>query len=131
MPAPVGGLLPKPKTGNFDAVRAGTLLAQTGPQAIPMLTTALKDHNPAVRAASAWALSSLAQSGKDIETALPLLTKALGDGNRSVRQNAATAIKANSIHPRGRVRRTGSGRAGAAINGRVETRPQRPPGPTC
>lgn len=94
LPDCLKAVLPKPKAGNFDELRACSDLLELGPQAIPVLTGQLRHPNPVVREVSAHALGSFQQQGKDIHRSIPLLLEAERDGNVRVRARAAWALQA-------------------------------------
>jgi hypothetical protein len=85
-------ILPKPKSGNFDEVKTYNALFAIGPAALPSLAGGLRDHNPAVRIASAWALGSFLQVRTNLTWAVPPLIEALKDPNSLVRLRAAWAV---------------------------------------
>jgi hypothetical protein len=63
--------LPRPKSVSFDELTACNALLDIGPAVIPSLIAALKDPNPAVQLASAYALNAFRQQGRDIELTTP------------------------------------------------------------
>jgi HEAT repeat protein len=68
---------------------ARSLAALEAKEAVPGLTTALKDKDDGVRASAAEALWSIGPAAKE---AIPALTAALKDKNVDVRLNAAGAL---------------------------------------
>jgi hypothetical protein len=90
-PGIIRRFLPKPKSCNFDDARACSALLDIGPSVIPALAVALKDPNPAVKIASAWALGTFRQRGSDITASFPHLIQTLHDPNPDVRYRAAWA----------------------------------------
>ncbi len=96
IPSALHGLFPKPRAANFDELRACSALLELGPQVIPRLSAGLKDHNPAVREASAHALGSFRRQGKDIRRAIPSLVEDLNDPAVEVRTRAAWALGGES-----------------------------------
>jgi HEAT repeat protein len=69
--------------------RAGEILVQLGPAAVPGLLGALKSPNPQVRES---AIERLGRIGKPAAAAVPPLQAALEDGNSNVRLLAAEAL---------------------------------------
>jgi HEAT repeat protein len=92
LPTALRSIVPKPKTGNFDELRASSMLLELGPSITPLLSSRLTDHNAAVRIACARTLGCLRQRGSNIQGAVPALTEALRDPNPEVAALAASAI---------------------------------------
>ena len=93
LPANLRAILPKPKVGNFDEMRACSDLLELGPQAIPLLTAELHHPTPVVREVSAHALGLFRRQGKNITQSVPFLIKAERDPNLEVRARAAWALE--------------------------------------
>jgi HEAT repeat protein len=85
--------LPTPKAASFDEARACSALLEIGPAVTPVLTSGLRDTNPAVRIASASALARLRQRGCNINLAIPSLRRAEEDPHPQVRRWAGLALK--------------------------------------
>jgi HEAT repeat protein len=85
-------VLPKPKSGNFDELRACSALLELGPRIIALLSTGLQDQNPIVREVSAHALGSFREQGRKIDQSVPFLVEALRDSDPKVRTRAAQAL---------------------------------------
>jgi len=96
-PPPLKSILPKPRAGNFDELRACSALLELGPRVIPFLSAGLRDANPAVREVSAHALALFHERGKDIRKAIPSLIEVLHDPTSEVRARSAWAL--NPIAP--------------------------------
>ena len=92
LPAPVRKVVPKPKSTNFDQLRATSALLEIGPQLVPVPALRVKDNNPAVRSVCARALGLLRRQGANIRPAFPALTEALGDPKPEVAALAALAL---------------------------------------
>jgi HEAT repeat protein len=92
VPPAIRTVFPKPKSGNFDELRACSALLELGPRIIPLLSTGLQDHNPIVREVSAHALGSFREQGRNIGQAVPFLVEALRDSDLNVRARAAWAL---------------------------------------
>jgi len=73
-----------------DLIRAIGAFGQDATSAVPVLSAALSDAAPEVRAAAAWALSQL---GTGAGPAVPALAKALADSSPRVRDLAAVALR--------------------------------------
>jgi hypothetical protein len=97
LPANLRAILPRPKAGNFDELRACSDLLELGPQAIPLLTAELHHPNPVVREVSAHALGLFRRQGKNISQSAPFLMEAERDPNLEVRARAAWALQ-SALH---------------------------------
>ena len=112
LPADLRTILPKPKAGNFDELRACSDLLELGPQAIPLLTAQLHHPNPVVREVSAHALGLFRQQGKSISQSVAFLIEARRDPSLEVRARAAWALEGSldqkgqpgAAYPQGTVR---------------------------
>ena len=91
-PRAIRPALPAPKVASFDDARACSELLEIGPLVIPALAAGLKDVNPGVRLASAWALGCFRERGSNISSATPFLLRAREDPNTAVRQRVAAAL---------------------------------------
>lgn len=92
IPAAVRNFFPTPAAGAFDELHACSILVEMGPAVMPLLSSALRDRNPAVREVSADALGRFRQQGKDLSKAKPFLVDALHDPVAGVRRRAAEAL---------------------------------------
>ncbi len=92
VPMKLRGILPKPPSSNFDDFRACHALLELGPAAVPALTTGLRDHNPAVQLASAWALGALAERGVKVAPGGVELKEMAHSTDPNVRQRALWAM---------------------------------------
>ena len=90
LPAYRDQLKKAPEPGRADVIRAIGSFGKDAAPAVADVTAALKDEDPSMRAAAAWALS---QIGLNASGSIPMLAKALSDSNPRVRGLSAVALR--------------------------------------